>query len=187
MIHWAWALLVTRHVIQLHVYICSCFTLGFIQFFFLCLCLCRSSAARVLIDKAALWQLSERTPATAVATRTEKLLCDFQKPHTKSFSGVRLAVYGSRENRMTDQIMVTLISDVKYTGRSFIYNWMLIADTRCYNKHLSLIICFKTRQIPLKPLTVLRLSVCVIIFSLFSLLGQALSVYFCNGVLCCRP
>lgn len=57
-----------------------CFILGSIEFFFLCLTLCRSNTAHTDVNKALLWRLSERTPATAVAVWTEKLLCDFQKP-----------------------------------------------------------------------------------------------------------
>lgn len=81
--------------------------LGFIQFFFLCLSLCRSTTAHAHINKELLWCLSERTPATAVAVRTEKLLCDFQKP-IQSYSakcGSQSTVYGFQENHMTDQIM----------------------------------------------------------------------------------
>lgn len=47
---------------------------------FCCLTLCRSNAAHTDVNKALLWRLSRRTPATAVAAWTEKLLCDFQKP-----------------------------------------------------------------------------------------------------------
>lgn len=83
----------THRLRHFSVCICFCFILGFVQFCFLCLSLCRSSTAHTDINKALLWRLSERTPATAVAVWTEKLLCDFQKTHTKSLNRVWLTVY----------------------------------------------------------------------------------------------
>lgn len=81
-------------IIFAYVFFIISFSSGFIHIFFLlCLCLCRGRTAHAHINKALLWRrLSERTPAAAVAVWTEKLLW-LSKTHTKSLSGVWLAVY----------------------------------------------------------------------------------------------
>ncbi len=91
----------------LHVFV---FFIGFIQFFLLCLSLCRSGAAYTDVNEALLRRLSEWTPATPVAVWTEKLLYDFQKP-MQSHSmecGSQFIVSGFRENHMTDQIEMVI-------------------------------------------------------------------------------
>ena len=69
------------------------FVAFWVLFFSLCLFWCRSSTAHAHINKALLWWLSERTPATAVAVWGQRNYCaTFKKTHTKSLGGVWLTV-----------------------------------------------------------------------------------------------